>query len=200
MTGMRKNIPEARQPYRDPFLLQGLLVAPAAAFADALAPALLIAFSYVCFLLAVVPLSLLIPKRVPFPVRILLYSVLGGLVYIPVALGCMFLFPDVTPGLYLPLLPMMPVLTFAHDRYFAEKGAMRNLLRMTVSAPPVLIGFGIVREMLGSGTLSGRTLLQKPPLPVLTTPAGGLLLLTLVMIAAAVLTGENRKETADADS
>ena len=197
---MKKNVPEARQPYRDPFLLQGLLVAPIAAFADAFAPALLIAFGYVCILLTVVPLSMLIPRRVPFCVRLLLYSVLGALVYIPVALGCMFLFPDVTPGLYLPLLPMLPVLTFAHDRFFAGKGAMRNLLRMTLSAPPVILCFGAVREMLGSGTLSGCTLLQKPPLPVLTTPAGGLLLLTLLMITAAVLKGENRKETADADS
>ena len=144
-------------------------------------------------MLITVPLTAVIPKKLSLALRILFYSVTAALVYIPAVLVAATLIP-VSGGIWLPVIAAVPALTAYRDRYFGGRGMLRNLLRTLLSVPLIMLTFGAVREMLGSGMLSGKTLLAHPPLPVLSTPAGGLLLLCCLCIGAVYLPNRIGKE------
>lgn len=186
------------KPPRGNWILQyGLLIAPVAVFAASVRAALALCFAFgsITFLTAV--LSALIPARVPFSLRIVLYSVLGGLVYIPTALLTSALFPDEKGGIYLPLLCSALYLTVGHDRFLPRSGFFRHLFLQIIGSCGVMLLLGTVRELFGGGTLLDLPLWTHPPLPMLLTPAGGLIL--LVLCAAAVQDIRRRKGERHAD-
>ena len=184
---------KTRLPYRNPVLADGLLAAPLAAFCDSFDRSLAGAFVFVCVMLITVLLTAVIPKKLSLSLRILFYSVTAALVYIPTVLIAATLIP-VSGGIWLPVIAAVPALTVYRDRYFGGRGMFRNLLRTLISVPLIMLLFGAVREMLGSGMLSGKTVLTHPPLPILCTPAGGLLMLCCVCIGAVYLPNRIGKE------
>ena len=117
--------------------------------------------------------------------------------YIPAVLFATVLFPEVSGGLWFALVAALPALTVLRDRYFGGKGMLRNLLRIAVTVPLLMTVCGALRELFGAGRLSGRTMLQNPPLPILCEPAGGLLLLCCICLAAVYLPKRIGKEAAD---
>ena len=180
-------------PYRNPLIADGLLAAPLAAFCASFDKALAGAFVFACVMLITVPLTALIPKKLSLTLRILFYSVTAALVYIPVVLVAATLIP-VSGGIWLPVIAAMPAMTLYRDRYFGGKGMLRNLTRTVITVPLIMMIFGAVRELLGSGMLSGKTVLTHPPLPILCEPAGGLLLVCCLCIGAVYLPNRIGKE------
>lgn len=185
-----------RLPYRDPVLTDGLLAAPLAVFCEDFAHGLASAFMLAAVMLIAVPLTALVPRKLPLSVRILFYSAVCALVYIPAALFAATLFPTVSGGIWMPVIALMPAMTVCRDRYFGGKGMFRNLLRTVLTVSLLMTVFGAVRELLGTGTLSGRAFVA-PPLPFILTPAGGMLLLCCLCIARVYLPKRIRKEAED---
>lgn len=176
-------------------LPSGLLAAPIAAFSVSLLHA---AACCIALLLTAVPtvlLSALIPKKIPFAVRIVLYSVIGSLVYMPAAVLTANLIPDIAGGIYIPLLCMPLYLTLYRDELFPRGKMFFALLRNLIPVCIFALAAGVVRELLGSGTLWGMKLLSAPPLPLLLEPSGGLILFVVGLIVLSAC----RKETANAD-
>lgn len=165
-------------------LQHGLLIAPIAVFAASLRSALALCTAFTAITVPTALLSALIPMRLPASLRIVLYSVIGGLVYIPAALLTNTLFPTESGGIYLPLLCSAMYLTVQHDRFLPRKRLLRQLVLQSIGACAVMLLFGALRELLGSGSLMYHPLWNNPPLPMLLTPAGGLILLALCMTAA----------------
>ena len=186
-----------RLPYRNPVLTDGLLAAPLAVFCDNFERALAGAFVLVFVMLITVPLTALIPKKLGLSLRILFYSVVCALVYIPAVLFAVTLFPTVSSGIWMAVIALMPALTLFRDRYFGGKGMLRNLLCSVIFVPLLMLFFGAVRELLGCGMLSGRTVLTSPPLPVLCAPAGGMLLFCCLCIGRVYLPKRIRREAVD---
>ena len=183
-----------RLPYRNPVLTDGLLAAPLAVFCDTFERALNGAFVLAFVMLIAVPLTALIPKKLKLSLRILFYSAVCALVYIPAVLFAATLFPTVSGGIWESVLALMPAMTLYRDRYFGGKGMLRNLLRTVLSASLLMLVFGTVRELLGCGMLSGSRVLASPPLPFICAPAGGLLLLCCLCIARVYLPKRIRRE------
>lgn len=185
-----------RLPYRDPVLTDGLLAAPLAVFCESFGNGLAGAFVLAVVMLIAVPLTALIPRKLNLSLRILFYSVVCALVYIPAALFAATLFPTVSGGIWMPVISLMPAMTVSRDRYFGGKGMLRNLLRTVLTVSLLMTGFGAVRELFGTGTLSGKTVLT-PPLPFILTPAGGLLLFCCLCIARVYFPKRIRREADD---
>ena len=185
---------QTRLPYRNPVLTDGLIAAPLAVFADSFQTALMAAYVFAFVMIFAVPMTAMIPRKLPLSVRILVYSLTCAFVYIPAVLTATVLIPDVSAGVWMPVLALTPMLTLHRDRYFGGRGAVRNLLRMIPAVGVLTLAFGAVRELLGTGMLSDQTVLHHPPLPLLCEPAGGLLLLGILCIAAVWIPGRNGKE------
>lgn len=173
----------------------GFLIAPVAVFTVSLLHAAAFCFAFLLITGLTVLISSVIPKRIPFPVRIVLYSVTGGLVYIPAALLTVRFFPSVQGGIYIPLLSAALYLTAARDHVFPKKGLLKALLLNLFPQCAAALFIGAVRELLGSGTVAGIRLFAAP-LPCMLQPSAGLILLILLLTALAAFRG---KEAPDAD-
>ena len=178
-------------------LCSGLVIAPIAAFSASFMQALAISFAFLSITALTVPLSALIPARLPASLRIVLYSVTGSLVYIPAALLTVQLFPQVSGGIYIPILSSALYLTVLYTRFFPRKGLWKSLLRNLIPVPAAALLTGSVRELLGSASFAGISMQFTPPLPLLLHPSGGLILLILLLT---VISSANRREEQDADS
>lgn len=179
-------------------LQHGLLIAPIAVFAASLRAALALCVAFTAITVPTALLSAPIPMRLPASLRIVLYSVIGGLVYIPAALLTNELFPTEAGGIYLPLLCAAMYLTVQHDRFLPRQGLLRQLVSQSIGAYGVMLLLGALRELLGNGSLMNRPLWNNPPLPMLLTPAGGLILLVLCMTAAQYANSARQKGEAHA--
>lgn len=185
-----------KQTNTDTILRSGLFIAPIAAFSASFAQALAMCFAFIGITMISVLLSALIPRRVPAVVRIILYSVIGSLVYMPVAILTAALFPSVNGGIYIPLLSTALYMTVAYDKVFANKGFWKSLLRNLFSGAGAVLFVGIIREILGSAAFAGRPLHFEAPLPILLHPAGGLIFLILILTVTEAF-GRREKQYAD---
>ena len=184
--------------FRSLILRDGMLAAPLAAFADCVEAGAVLCIGFLCICALTVFLTAIIPRRIPFSVRILLYSAVSTLVYIPTALLTAALFPAHAGGIYLALLASSLLLTAEHDRVYPKKGLLRALFSDIAGTWSVTLGFSIIRELLGAGKIYHKVFFTNPPLPFLQHPAGGLILLACCCIAAEAVFRSKEGVTADA--
>lgn len=195
---MKKQSGKTSGMFRSLILRDGMMAAPLAAFADCLEAGAVLCIGFLCICVVTVLLTAVLPRKIPFSVRILFYSAVGSLVYIPTALLTAMLFPAHAGGLYLPLLASALLVTAEHDRVYPQKGLFRSLLSDIAGTWSVTLAFSMLRELLGAGTLYSKVLLTQPPLPFLQHPAGGLIMLACCCIAAEAVFRRQEEVTADA--
>ncbi len=181
-----------KRPDRD--LLCLLPAAPIAAFCTSLRESLLLSLAFCIITALTVLFSTLIPRSLPRSVRTVLYSVIGSLVYIPAALICFSCFPDLSMGIWIPLLAASVYLNAAHDAVFLKGHLLKPLLKLLAGGTAAALLSGALRELLASGTVWGRTLLPHPPLPILLEPSGGMMLLVLFAAVCGAFRQSVRKE------
>ena len=153
----------------------GLLTAPCAVLAVSLRNALVLcpvsAIVYAIPALCTAPLR----QKLPASLFAVFYSVLTGLVYIPAAILANRICPQITGSIYLPLC--------CAALCFAEKTDCRAAIRQIpvdiAGSCLMILLLGLLRELLGSGSLMDHVLTEHPPLPVLLRPFAGVILLVL---------------------
>ena len=183
---------------RNLILHEGLFAAAASCFADTVWHGLLLS-AVLCAVTGVsVLLTAALPRRVPMLLRTVLYSVTASLVYIPSVLAAEQIFSvrEVrAAGIALPVLITGLLLSescpelLRPERYLAM---LPKLLQLLIGAVFAILLTATLRELLGCGTVSGMTVLNTAPLPILQQPSAGLIL--LVMLGAALLPGAEREE------
>ena len=185
---------------RNLILSEGLIIAPAACCTDTLPHAAAACFVFCCLSALTVLLGACIPHRIPFAFRILSYSVIAALVYIPTAFAADYLFGAAVQSLYLPLMSVGLFLTAEHDILFCSKNLkslLGTMVCILIGVSAVLLVMGCLREFFGMGSVWETRLIADPPLPALLTPACGMILLACFCASAHILTRSDRKEAAD---
>ena len=149
--------------HSNPILVSGMIAAPVIACTDTLQKALLLCYAFDAITFLTVLLSKAIPQRMPYAMRILSYSLIAALVYIPTVLAAGYLFPSVSIGIYFPLLTVSLMLSSETEHRYERA----HILSLTGSVFFDLLGFdfvvilmGILRELLGNGTLHGKEINQ----------------------------------------
>ena len=168
-------------------LQSGLIIAPIAAFAVSFLHSMALSIALLLITIPTVLISALIPRRIPFAVRIVLYSVIGSLVYMPAAVLTANILPQITGGIYIPLLCTPLYLTVHRDDLFPRGHVLRSMIRHLIPACPFI---------LAVGAIVGHSLISAPPLPILLEPSGGLILL---VIGLAACSASGRKVATDAN-
>ena len=174
---------------QNPVLFEAIGLAPVAAMAVSLKSAIILAVVSCVELLFIELFACLALKRVKSHFRVLLYAVLGVLLNIPVFLLFERLAPNETQnaGIFVPLLAVNSLIVL-HCERFAVKNTLAATAADAVSAgvgyAAVSLLVGVLREVLGSGTLYSLDLELPVQLPGFLYPFGGLLLLGF--LAAAV--------------
>ena len=168
-------------------LSSGSIIAPAVVVATSFqnALALCIVFSIVTFLTILV--CSFVPRRIVYTVRIIVYTFVASLVYIPVAIMMENIMPAQFSalGIYAPLLITNSFITMKTESKFyrLKRGFMAELLGFYVIGYDLaLLFFGFMRELLTNGGLFGVQFLPLS-IPSAGTVYGGFILLALTAAA-----------------
>ena len=170
----------------NPVIMQGLGLAP-----------LIVANTTVknAVMLSVAVFLLLIPTRVVaatvsrftfYRFRGMMYALVASVVYIGVYWVMSRIFPaaDIALlGLYLPLLVMDPIVLKRYERPQREEEnvALKKGFITAAGYALALLVVAAVREIIGMGTFYGLPVFKSDPLPMAILPAGGFMLLAVIM-------------------
>ena len=146
------------------------------------AVALCIVFSIVTYV--TVAVCSFVPAKLVYTVRIILYTFIASLVYVPVSIMMENIMPVqyAALGIYAPLLITNSIITVKTEAKFyrLKRGYMLKLAAFYVFGYDIsLILFGTIRELLTGGSIMGLKILPLS-LPTASTVFGGFMLLAVI--------------------
>ena len=119
--------------------------------------------------------------------RAVVYTFSAAIVYIPAYLILYELFGSSLTllGVYLPMMVVEPAIIKRLEAPELETPgeALHRGINNTIGLCVSILLVGALRELLGAGTVFGRTVLHFAPLPLAAQPAGGFLLLGFLAAA-----------------
>lgn len=170
---------------KNTILVSGLVIAPAVFVANTVYKSLALIFTFSIITFLTVIISSFISRNIVYTIRIILYTLIAALVYVPIASISMQIFPDYVikeMGIMLPLLITNSlIMTKTELRFFRQKKnkMIFDVLSYIVGFDIVVFILGFVREVLGTGSISNKILGVPLTFPVLVYPFGGFLLIGL---------------------
>lgn len=174
-------------------LMSGLVTAPIIVAATTAERALALTLCFFMVSYISILICRLIPRKIMFSVRILLYAVVAGAVYIPTALLLSLLFPDTVKDVLIYIeISVVNLLLLAktESRFYLEPfGTMAaDALIYIAGYAAAAFAVGIIRELLAHGTLFGLYLFDEP-MPAAKTPFFGFILVGILAAVCRVIVG-----------
>ncbi|HBL40842.1 MAG TPA: hypothetical protein DDY98_04435, partial [Ruminococcaceae bacterium] len=166
----------------NPVLVQAVGLCPVVAMATSLRGSALLALVAAVVITFSEVIASLCMKRMVRWVRIGLYILLGGVIVLPFMLFLEKNEPELfsSLGLYLPIMAVNSLVVLRCER-FAVKirplSALRDGLTASLGYAAVLIATGLIREILGSGSVGGFVFRHGRNLSGLLLPFGGFLII-----------------------
>ncbi len=185
---------------KNPVLFEAVGLAPVVAMAVSLKSAIMLSAVSAVELIIIELFACLLLRRLKSSFRMPIYALLGMLINIPLFMFFEHFTPNETnsAGIFLPLLAVNSLIAF-HCERFAVKHTFKETFVDAVSAGAgyafVTLIIGILREILGSGTIYSEKLHLPVQLKGFLLPFGGFLLLGFL---AAILKTAIRKKHPDA--
>lgn len=167
---------------KNPLLFEAIGLCPVVAIAHSLKLAVFLAVVTAIELIVCEFLASMLLKNVRRYWRVALYAVFGVAIIFPIMYLTNRLFPDLSAnfGVYLPLMAVNSLIAL-HCERVAVKNDVKTSLIDAVSASlsygVVAIIVGLLRELLGNGTIWGHSLNIPFRLPAFLLPFSGILLM-----------------------
>ncbi|MBP1559664.1 MAG: electron transport complex subunit E [Oscillospiraceae bacterium] len=167
---------------KNPILVSGMVIAPVVVTANTFlsAATLALTFSVITFFTLVV--SSFVPKRIVYTVRIILYTLIGALVYVPSVIILNSVIPGEISkmGIFFPLLITNSLIISRSETIFfrESKGQMiLDIVFCIIGYDAAVLLYGLIREVLSAGTAGGKMLGMPYVFSALEYPFGGFILL-----------------------
>lgn len=165
----------------NPVLERGLVLAPVIVASYNAKHSFILGFSFLLITFISVFVSSFIPKKIPYTIRTILYTLIASGVFIPVAMWMDRLFPQTLfkIGVFLPLLVANSLIVVKSESRFHKRrmGIMLiDLLCHCLGFFLVILVVGMIREFIGSGTLFGVQLQTGFTIPAVLMPFSGFIL------------------------
>lgn len=169
---------------RNTLFVSGLVIAPVVAFANTTTRALLLAFSFSSITFLTLMISVLISRKIVYTFRIILYTAIAAVVYVPVYATAGDIFPNEigTMGIYLPLLITNSLIVLQSELIFFRKPKDKMIFSVIfyiLGFDAAVVVYGALREIISFGTIFGRMVLLDAPAPGFAQTFGGFMLLGL---------------------
>ena len=167
---------------QNPVLMSGLFAVPVIGAATSWETALAVCYAFSLITPISVGLCRLLPKKIAFAIRIVLYALIASVVYVPVILTARLIFPVGTTesiSLYLAVIVTNPlILTKTESRFF-----LRPILQMFKDVIGFVIGFdlacllvGVIRDILTDNIIGNFIVPLSFQMPTMNTVYGGFIL------------------------
>lgn len=171
--------------YKNPILVSGMVIAPVVVMANNILDALTLvsAFSLITFFTLV--MSSFVPKNIVYTVRIILYTLIGALVYVPSVILLKYLMPEGVEalGIFFPLfITSSFIISRSESIFFLEtKGKMfLDIIFCIIGYDAAVLLFASIREILAFGTIGGTIIGMPVSFNAFQNPFGGFILLGLM--------------------
>lgn len=183
-------------------LMSGLVTAPIIVAATSAERALVLVISFFTISYTSILICRAIPRRLAYSIRIFLYSVVAGIMYIPTMLLLQRLFPQTTESvqLYIGLLVVNSLLLAKTEmrfylKPFGEMAADSLIYVLGYAMVAFIVGF--MREILAYGTLFGHRMVD-PIVPAAKSPFFGFILVGILAALCRAVVGR-RRTSSDTD-
>ncbi len=168
-------------------LTSGLVTAPIIVAATTAERAAILSLSFLMISYGTLLICRVIPRKISYTVRIILYSMVASLMFIPTALVIYLLFPDTAPSviLYTQILVVNSlILAKTESRFYLIPLSSMAIDSLVYIAGYAIAAFavGIVRELLTYGTFFGSHICNAL-MPAAKSPFFGFFLLGLYAAA-----------------
>ncbi len=171
--------------YKNPILVSGMVIAPVVVMANNFLDAvtLITAFSLITFFTLLI--SSFVPKNIVYTIRIILYTLIGALVYVPAVIMLKYLMPEGVEalGIFFPLfITSSFIISRSESIFFLEtKGKMfLDIIFCIIGYDAAVLLFAAIREILAFGTIGGTIIGMPVQLSAFQNPFGGFILLGLM--------------------
>ena len=170
----------------DNMVLSSLMViSPVIVCGDTLrnAEALVYAFSSITMLS--VCIASFVPKKLPYALKVIIYTLISSLVFIPVKVAAQEFYPGIVlrVGIYFPLLAVNSLIVFQTEAKFFKLKKIPmffTVLFYVIGFDIVMLLTGIIREFLAYGTINGKVTDVDMLISGLSQPFGGFIFLGLM--------------------
>lgn len=184
-------------------LSEGMVIAPIVVCCDTLRKSLLLSLAFVMITCITVCIGSLVPRNLPYALRVLFYALTASVIYIPAALLCETISPAtyaaltsmMLPGmgmvsgaafLYLPLLSVNSLIVLHSELHFYhyKRGRMLGVLAAHAAGFVLTACLtGLIREILAYGTVFGFAVDMPLVMAGLGAPWGGFILIGIFAAA-----------------
>ncbi len=174
-------------------LMSGLVTAPIIVAATTAERALVLTLCFFMVSYISILICRLIPRKIMYSMRILIYAVVAGAVYIPTVLLISMLFPETVSGVLIYIeISVVNLLLLAktESRFYLESFGVMALDALIYIAGYAVAVFavGIIRELLAYGTFFGLYLFDEP-MPAARSPFFGFILVGILAAVCRVIVG-----------
>lgn len=174
-------------------LMSGLVTAPIIVAATTAERALVLTLSFFMVSYISILVCRLIPRKIMYSMRILIYAVAAGVVYIPTVLLLSLLFPETVSGVLIYIeISVVNLLLLAktESRFYLEPFGTMAVDALVYIAGYAVAAFavGIIRELLAYGTIFGLFLFDEP-MPAARSPFFGFILVGILAAVCRVIVG-----------
>ncbi|MDE7293985.1 MAG: hypothetical protein K2N72_06145 [Oscillospiraceae bacterium] len=169
----------------NPVFAAGMSAAPAVILGNSLSTALGYALLFSMTTFGALMVSRLLPRKIPYALRIILYTLTAAAVYIPCYLAAEK-FSPVSPaslGVFLTLIVTGDFVVRGSElRFFRMKGGrfVTDVISHILGFDMALILLGAVRELFSQGGIGGVLYGVNTVIPILSAPCGGFILIGLM--------------------
>lgn len=181
-------------------LMSGLVTAPIIVAATSAERALVLVMSFFLISYTSILICRVFPRKLAYSIRIFLYAVVAGIMYIPTMLILGKLFPQTTNSvqLYIGLLVVNSLLLAKTEmRFYLKPYGEMALDALIYVAGYAMVAFivGFLREVLAYGTLFGYRLVN-PIVPAAKSPFFGFILVGIMAALCRAIVNRHRSRGA----
>lgn len=181
-------------------LSAGMGIAPVIVFANTFRNAVALTVAFTVITLFTLLFSSFVPQSIVYTIRIILYTIIGALVYVPAVIILNSFMPEQinSMGVFFPLLIANSFIVSRSETIFFNETKGRMLIDIIFSILgydiAVLI-FGFVREIISTGEFNGNMLAMSTHFSVFSLVSGGFILLGIsaALLRAGLLIGRKLK-------
>ena len=169
---------------KNTILVSGLVIAPVVVAATTFKVALALVFVFSAITFLTVMIASFVPRDIVYAIRIILYTLIASMVYVPVVIFGITLFPKEINmlGFFVPLLITNSLIVSKTELRFFRK----TKGKMVVDVISYILGFDIVvlifaffRELISTGSIGDRIFGIPLTFSAFKLPFGGFILLGL---------------------
>lgn len=170
---------------KNPLFVSGFIIAPVVACCYSLKNAMVLMFVFSIMTFLTILISTFIPRNFVYTLRIILYTFIASIVFVPIYATAVQIFGDRIDnfGFFLPLLVTNSMISLQSELIFYKMPKIKMIASVFIyiaGFDMAVFIFSVIRELLAFGTIFDKVAFTSLNIDMFSLTCGGFILLGLV--------------------